>query len=295
MTAKNAPSGGGGDAGFDGIAAELLAVPPADFVSARNARAADAAADAELAAGIRGLRKPTVAAWAVNLLSRDASFREALELSSALREAQDDLDAAELARLGRQRRALVAALARRSAELAADAGVPLSAAARDEVQRTVNAAIVDAVAGAVVAAGRLVRTLEPGSLEPEALQDRVAGSIPGAADSAGASGASGGSRDDLAERRSRREAEKRRREAQREASEAGRALARAEERRASARERADRLHERAEELRRDLARVSEDAERADAAVDELDDAVASARQTLAAAERKVRSVGGEGQ
>jgi hypothetical protein len=292
MTAKNAPSGGGGDAGFDGIAAELLAVPPADFVSARNARAADAAADAELAAGIRGLRKPTVAAWAVNLLSRDASFREALELSSALREAQDDLDAAELARLGRQRRALVAALARRSAELAADAGVPLSAAARDEVQRTVNAAIVDAVAGAVVAAGRLVRTLEPGSLETEALQDRVAGSIPGAADSAGASG---GSRDDLAERRSRREAEKRRREAQREASEAGRALARAEERRASARERADRLHVRAEELRRDLARVSEDAERADAAVDELDDAVASARQTLAAAERKVRSVGGEGQ
>ncbi|MDF2579275.1 MULTISPECIES: transposase [Microbacterium] len=294
MTAKDAPNGDGGDAGFDAIAAELLAVPPADFVSARNARAADADADADadLAASIRGLRKPTVAAWAVNLLSRDASFREALELSSALREAQDDLDAAELARLGRQRRALVAALARRSADLAADAGVPLSAAARDEVQRTVNGAIVDAVAGAVVAAGRLVRTLEPGSLEPENLQDRVAGSIPGAPDSAGAPG---GSRDDLAERRSRREAEKRRREAQREASEAGRALARVEERRASVRERADRLHERAEELRRDLARVSEDAERADAAVDELDDAVASARQTLAAAERKVRSVGGEGQ
>ncbi|POX66268.1 transposase [Microbacterium sp. Ru50] len=287
MTANGAHTDGGAGDEFDAAAAELLVVAPADFVAARNARATEA--PGALGTRIRGLRKPTVAAWAVNLLSRDPSFREALELSGALREAQDDLDAAELARLGKQRRALVAALARRSADLAEEAGVALSAAARDEVERTVNAAIVDAVAGAVVGAGRLVRTLEPGSLDSETLADRVAGSIPGVAE------APARPRDDLAERRARREAEKRRREAQREASEAGRALARAEERRSSARERADRLHERAEELRRDLARVSEDAERADAAVDDLDDAVASARESLAAAERKVRAADGDGQ
>ncbi|MGZ0069531.1 transposase [Microbacterium arborescens] len=287
MTANGARTGGDADDEFDAAAAELLVVAPADFVAARNARASEA--PGTLGTRIRGLRKPTVAAWAVNLLSRDPSFREALELSAALREAQDDLDAAELARLGKQRRALVAALARRSADLADDLGVSLSAAARDEVERTVNAAIVDAVAGAVVGAGRLVRTLEPGALDSETLADRVAGSIPGVPD------APARPRDDLAERRARREAEKRRREAQREASEAGRVLARAEERRSSARERADRLHERAEELRRDLARVSEDAERADAAVDDLDRAVASAREALAAAERKVRAADGDGQ
>ncbi|MFS0713082.1 transposase [Microbacterium sp. 2P01SA-2] len=287
MTANGPRTGDSEDDDFDAVAAELLAVPPGDFVSSRNARAAEASS--ALSRRIRGLRKPTVAAWAVNLLSRDASFREALELSDALREAQDDLDAAELARLGRQRRALVAALARRSADLADEAGVALSAAARDEVERTVNAAIVDPVAGAVVGAGRLVRTLEPGSLDAETLGDRVAGSIPGAP------AAPERPRDDLAERRARREAEKRRREAEREASEARRVLARAEERRSSARERADRLHERVEELRRDLARVSDDAERADGAVEELDDAVASAKDALASAERKVRAADGAGQ
>ncbi|WP_424448583.1 transposase [Microbacterium arborescens] len=272
---------------FDAAAADLLSVPPTGFVAARNERAADVGGD--LGARIRGLRKPTVAAWAVNVLSHDATFREALELSAALREAQDDLDAAELARLGKQRRALVAALARRSADLAAEADVTLTSAARDEVERTVNAAIVDAVAGAVVSAGRLVRPLEPGSLDVGDLADRVAGSIPGAPEPPPRQ------RDDLAERRARREADKRRREAQREASEAARALKRVEERQAAAREKADRLHERVEELRRDLARVSEDAEAADASVDELDRTVAAARDAVASAERKVRAADDDGQ
>ena len=55
------------------------------------------------------------AAWAVDLLARDGQLAEALELAGALREAQDDLDGAELARLSRQRRALVAALATQNA------------------------------------------------------------------------------------------------------------------------------------------------------------------------------------
>lgn len=272
---------------LDAAAAELLSLPPADFTRARNERVA--AETGALARGIRGLRKPTVAAWAVNLLSHDAAFREALELAGALREAQDDLDAAELARLGKQRRALVAALARRAADLARDADVTLAAGARDEVERTVNAAIVDPVAGAVVAAGRLLRPLDPGAVTPDDLAERVAGSVPGAIEPPAAA------RDDLAERRARREAEKRRREAERAASEARRELARVEGKTATAREKADRLHERVDDLRRDLARVVDEAEAADAAVDELERQAREARDALSAAERKLGDTASSGQ
>ena len=249
----------------DAVADDLYAVTPGEFTSARNARAA--AVTGPLAARIKALRKPTVAAWAVNLLVRDGQLGQAVELSQALHEAQDDLDAAELARLGTQRRALVAGLARRAAELAADAGATLSAAARDEVEKTVNAAVVDAAAAAVVLTGRLVRTLEAngfgGSPPPD---DLVAGSVPGLAPAAPAR-----SRDDLAERRRRKAAEAAAREAQRTAADAGRELARAEDRRAKRRERADRLHERVEDLRGELARMTADAEAADEEVARLDE------------------------
>ncbi|MFZ8420371.1 hypothetical protein ACO1MI_13740, partial [Staphylococcus aureus] len=89
---------------------------------ARNARAEEVGGT--VGRRIAKLRKPTLAAWAVNLLARDGQLGEAVELSQALREAQDDADAAEMTRLGRQRRQLVAALARRAADLAAEAGAP---------------------------------------------------------------------------------------------------------------------------------------------------------------------------
>ncbi|MEH3088330.1 MAG: transposase [Microbacterium arborescens] len=261
---------------LDLIAAELLRIEPARFIAARDQRARRA--DAALARGIRSLRKPTTSAWAVNRLSADPVFREALELAISLRTAQDDLDAVELARLGTQRRALVAALARRAVELAAEVGVALSAAARDDVQRTVNAAIVDPVAGAVVAAGRLLRPLDPGVLDAETLRDRVAGSIPGAESVAV------DPPDDLAGRRARREADRRRREAELAHAEAHRAQSRAERQRDAARERADRAHERADGLRRELERAVADAADADAAVDESEQAVGAARDAARATE-----------
>src|SRR6478736_631342 len=147
-----------GDAELDEIATELYALTPAEFTAARNARAA--ASDPALAKQIKTLRKPSVAAWAVNLLARDGQLADAIELSAALREAQDDLDAAELSRLGAQRRQLVAALAKQAVGLASDAGVALSAGARDEVEKTVNAAVMDAAAAAAVLTARLVTTLE---------------------------------------------------------------------------------------------------------------------------------------
>ncbi|MFB7894018.1 transposase [Microbacterium sp. NPDC056044] len=264
---------------LDAIAAELYALPPAEFTAARNARAGLAAP--ELAKRLKALRKPTVSAWAVNLLARDGQLADAVELSAALREAQDDLDAAELARLGRQRRQLVAALAKQAVGLAEDAGGTVSAAARDDVAATINAAVMDAAAAAAVLTARLVKPLEAGDIDPAALADAVGGSLPGAV--------APPPRDDLAERRARKAAEKAAREAERLANEAERELARVDARRAKAQERVDHVRERIDDLRRDLAALEADertaVEKLDAVESERSEAAAKARDAAQASER----------
>ncbi|WP_216084923.1 hypothetical protein, partial [Shigella sp. SHS-8] len=127
-------------AALDAIAAELCALPPDRFTAARNAKAA---ADPALAKAIKALRKPVVAAWAVNVLVQEGGLADALALAAELREAQDDLDAAELGRLSKQRRALVAGLAKQAVARGADRGVTVSGAARDDVEKTINAAVMD--------------------------------------------------------------------------------------------------------------------------------------------------------
>lgn len=273
-----------GDAGLDEIAAELYALTPAEFTAARNARAA--ASDPALAKRVKALRKPSVAAWAVNLLARQGQLADAIELSAALREAQEDLDAAELSRLGAQRRQLVAALAKQAVGLASDAGVTLSAGARDEVEKTVNAAVMDAAAAAAVLTARLVTTLEAGDIDPAALADAVGGSLPGAVEPA--------RRDDLAERRARKAAEKAAREAERLANEAERELARVEARRAKAQERVDHVRERIDDLRRDLAALEADAAAAEQKLDTIEaerrDAASRARAAQEESDRARRAL-----
>ncbi|MFE7843783.1 transposase [Microbacterium sp. NPDC057407] len=246
---------------LDAIAAELYALPPAEFTAARNARAG--MADRAIAAQVKALRKPTVAAWAVDLLAREGQLGEALELSAALREAQDDLDAAELSRLGRQRRQLVAALANEAVALAKDAGVAVSAAARDDVEKTINAAVLDAAAAAAVMTGRLVTPLEAGTFEPDDLADAVGGSLPGVA--------AAPARDDLAERRARKAAEKAAREAERAANEAERELAKVDAQRQKLQEKVDFVSERIDDLRRDLQRLEDERETATTALAEVEE------------------------
>ncbi|MDY0910245.1 transposase [Microbacterium sp. CFBP9034] len=230
---------------LDEIAEELYALPPAQFTAARNARAG--MAERPIAAHVKALRKPSVSAWAVNLLAREGQLGDALELAAALREAQEDLDAAELSRLGRQRRALVAALATQAVGLAEDAGVTVSTAARGDIEKTINAAVMDAAAAAAVMTARLVTPLEAGAFEQADLADAVGGSVPGVAEPA--------VRDDLAERRARKAAEKAAREAERAANEAERELGRIEAQRQKLQERVDHVEERIGDLRRDLERL----------------------------------------
>lgn len=271
---------------LDAIAAELYALPPGEFTAARNARAG--MADRSIAAQVKALRKPTVAAWAVDLLAREGQLAEALELSAALREAQDDLDAAELSRLGRQRRQLVAALASEAVKLAKDAGVAISAAAREDVEKTINAAVMDAAAAAAVMTGRLVAPLEAGSFEADDLADVVGGSVPGVA--------SAPARDDLAERRARKAAEKAAREAERAANEAERELTKIEEKRKRLQERVDHASERIDDLRRDLERLEKERATAAEALAEVEEghraAASRAKSTAQEAERAREALDG---
>ncbi|WP_248148200.1 transposase [Microbacterium aoyamense] len=262
-------------ADLDDIAAELYALPPAEFTAARNARAMG-----PLAAQVKALRKPVVSAWAVDLLVRAGGLTDALELAAALREAQDDLDAPELARLGRQRRSLVAALAAQAVAAAGEHDVTVSAAAREDIEKTLNAAMMDASAAAAVMTGRLVRPLVASGLDAVDLEGAVAGSTPDGRATAAPS------RDDLAERRARKAAEKAAREADRAANEATRELARVEAKRDKAQERVDHLAERLDDLERELARVRADAATARSDLERWDRERENAASLARSAEKK---------
>ena len=88
---------------------QLYAARPSDFMAVRASLVAEAktAGDAELARAVGKLRKPTVAAWAVNHFVREQ--REDLEelggFAELLREAQRTLDGDQLRALGRERAA----------------------------------------------------------------------------------------------------------------------------------------------------------------------------------------------
>jgi hypothetical protein len=141
---------------------ELYAAPPDGFVAARDAAVAAAkeAGDAAKAKEIGKLRKPTVAAWVVNLLAikRPDLVDDLVELSAAMRSAQRDLKGAQLRELSAQRRAAVNGLLKEAVKLAGQADprnrskLPVG-----EVENTLTAAMSDADVAEQVRSGRLVK------------------------------------------------------------------------------------------------------------------------------------------
>ena len=173
--------------GFADVARELLLVAPADFVAERTARQRAARKDdRELATAIGALRKPAPAAWVIDLLASEGALDDAVDLGPALRKAQADADPAEIATLRRQRSGVVGALAQAGADLADQAGHPVTTAVLDQVRATIEAAMADPHAGAAVRSGLLVRPLESvgfddvdldGALaDPDAVPDAWSGS-----------------------------------------------------------------------------------------------------------------------
>lgn len=148
---------------LDEVADELYGLLPEEFTAARDdrARQARAAGQRDLAGEIRGLRRPTLAAWASNLLVREQQEDVAplLRLGEQLRDAHRDLDGQELRALSHKQHQLVAALARQAARLASEAGQPLGPQAQQEVARTLQAVLSDPGAAREWAGGRLAKPL----------------------------------------------------------------------------------------------------------------------------------------
>ncbi|HEY2670728.1 MAG TPA: hypothetical protein VGJ07_10170 [Rugosimonospora sp.] len=141
---------------------DLYALPPERFIAARDEAVAEAraAGDRALAARIGALRRPTVAAWLVNLvaLHRPEQVGALLDLGTALREAQQELRGERLRELSAQRRAAITELVAAARRLAVEAGRrPRDALPLAEVEATLVAALADEDVAAAVRAGRLTR------------------------------------------------------------------------------------------------------------------------------------------
>ncbi|CAM5296903.1 hypothetical protein [Streptomyces pilosus] len=296
MRRKGVRDGGGED--VEAVLDELYALPPSAFVTRREERAAAArtAGRADDARRIHAARRPTLAAWAANLLrrSRPDEAERFLELGRALREAHATLDPSGMKELSAQRRRIVSALSRQAAELARDAGHPLSEPVRRDVETTLRAVLADPEAAGLWATGRVESALTPPSGFPA---ETAEGTGP-------ARGAprdrpvTAGKRDRLAEQRAKRLA--RAREAARAAEEELRArrveredtaasLAAARERRRETGERVSALEAQLQEGRAALERAEREQREAEqrdrTAADALDRARREADEAAAEAER----------
>ena len=148
----------------------LYTLDPNDFVPARNELVRSLRSDGkrELAKAVGQLRRPTLAAWAVNQLTRRhrPELEGLLRLGDALRAAQTQTlagaDAADLRQAARTRRDAVAALADIATAFLSERGAGVGAH-QGEIVATLEAASLDPQAAAEVAGGRLSSALEPPS------------------------------------------------------------------------------------------------------------------------------------
>lgn len=269
------------------VADELYGLPPSAFREARDERAgqARAAGDKDLAAAIGKLRRPTVSAFVVNLLAREAPGQvdELLSLGESLREAQQALAGDRLRELSTQRRRLVTGLVQEAGRLGEQAGQPLSASAEREVQETLEAALADPAIAEAVRSGRLTTALSYAGLGASV---DVHGSVavwPEPPEQPRRRPAPAGDR----EREARRPAA-----SQRPARTAG--TAKADRREAAAAERARREAEAAELAQREAEAAernrqdaADDAREAQATLDEAEREVASAREEHEGLQRRI--------
>ncbi len=143
-----------------GLAERLYGLPLAEFTPSRDALVKQHKGT-ELASMLKALRKPSTAAWVVDLLVRHETeqVEQVLEVGSALREAQASMSADELRALTKQRRQLTAAVTTTARGLARRHGLKVTQAVADQVEATLTAAMVDADCARAVRSGLLVTAL----------------------------------------------------------------------------------------------------------------------------------------
>ncbi|HET7477403.1 MAG TPA: hypothetical protein VFJ97_15445 [Dermatophilaceae bacterium] len=159
----------------------LYAVPPEAFIALRSELVAQAKAadDRALSSRIGGLRKPSAAAWAVNLMVRERPGEVAalLDLGGRLRRAQARGAGDQLRELGRERTRILGETTEMAAAAAASRGHPLSPAARRELAETLTAAVSSAAAAEAVASGALTRALSYAGLGEVDVSGATAGRL----------------------------------------------------------------------------------------------------------------------
>jgi len=159
------------------VADDLYAGDLGGFTAARDTRAAAAkATDPELAKQVKALRKPTVAAWALNLFVRAEGEQvdQLLALGESLREAQQALDGDELRALTRQRRQLTAAMTDRVRGTVGDRGQRLTQSVADQVEATLTAALLDEQVAVALRSGLLVQPVSSTGVDTPDLTGVVA-------------------------------------------------------------------------------------------------------------------------
>jgi hypothetical protein len=142
------------------IADELYGLLLADFTPARDAKAKELKGT-DLAAPVKALKKPTVAAWVVNVLVRHETEQvdQVLAVGAALRDAAESLDGKELRELTKQRRQLTAAVTTRARGVAGSLGTKVTQAVADQVESTLTAAMLDPECAKALRSGLLVAHL----------------------------------------------------------------------------------------------------------------------------------------
>jgi hypothetical protein len=153
---------------LDEAADRLYGLSPTEFTAARDAlaREAKAAGDVRLSREIAKLRRPTIAAWAINQATRrhPDELGKLLDIGERLRAAWQEQEAEALAELSRQRSTAISRLAGLIRHSAEASGRRL--AALPEVEQTLDAAVIDAEAAEQVRQGRLVTPLSYSGFVP---------------------------------------------------------------------------------------------------------------------------------
>ena len=152
---------------IDEVADELYGLPPGEFTRARDERAKQLRGDGrrEEATAVKALRRPTVAAWALNQLARrrKKDLDELLSAGEDLRAAQEELlaggDRSAFQEAATRERGLVAGLAADATTLASEAG-ERGGGLQEKVAETLHAAALDEETAKELRAGRLVRERE---------------------------------------------------------------------------------------------------------------------------------------
>lgn len=140
---------------------ELFRLPPSEFTAARDtlAKRLKAEGDKEAAAAVKALRRPTVAAWAVNqvALEQPELVEAVVAAGAALGAAQEEL----LAGGGRDALRSATAARRDAVAEATKAAVGLAGEAqRDAITATFDAAATDEASAEAVRSGQLTKELE---------------------------------------------------------------------------------------------------------------------------------------